>query len=219
MARNKYPEETINKILDVSLRLFMEKGYEQTSIQDIINNLGGLTKGAIYHHFKSKEDILIGVMERSFVAQDEHWEKILHDSTMTGIQKLRALFDSSLDVPGQTEIFTSAPSMLNNPKLLVMQMKDIIGDSVPKYVQPIIEQGIADGSINTSYPKELGEAILLLVNLWLTPLVFYSDMETTRRRYGLFQELMQNVCPDIFDDHLMDKMEKYFLMYQEKRTT
>ena len=52
MARNKHPEETINLILDVSFRLFMEKGYEQTSIQDIIDHLGGLSRGAIYHHFK-----------------------------------------------------------------------------------------------------------------------------------------------------------------------
>ena len=54
MARNKYPELTVEKILEVSQRLFLEKGYEQTTIQDIVDNLGGLTKGAVYHHFKSK---------------------------------------------------------------------------------------------------------------------------------------------------------------------
>ena len=53
MARNKYPEVTVEKILEVSQRLFMEKGYDNTTIQDIVNELGGLTKGAIYHHFKS----------------------------------------------------------------------------------------------------------------------------------------------------------------------
>ena len=58
MARNKHPEETVNLILDVALALFFEKGYDNTSIQDIIDGLGGLTKGAVYHHFKSKEDIL-----------------------------------------------------------------------------------------------------------------------------------------------------------------
>ena len=47
MARNKYPEETYELILDVSTRLFFEKGYEKTSLQYIINELGGLTKGAI----------------------------------------------------------------------------------------------------------------------------------------------------------------------------
>ena len=49
MARNKHPEETVEKILAVSAKLFMEKGYEHTTLQDIIDNLGGLTKGAIYH--------------------------------------------------------------------------------------------------------------------------------------------------------------------------
>ena len=66
MSRNKYPEVTVEKILDVSQRLFYEKGYEKTSIQDIVNELGGLSKGAIYHHFKSKEDILCELEERIF---------------------------------------------------------------------------------------------------------------------------------------------------------
>ena len=70
MARNKHPEETVNLILDVAFRLFMEKGYEHTSIQNIIDNLGGLTKGAIYHHFKSKEDILVALTNR--MAEDSN---------------------------------------------------------------------------------------------------------------------------------------------------
>ena len=45
MARNKYPEVTVEKILEVSQRLFVEKGYDNTTIQDIVNELGGLTKG------------------------------------------------------------------------------------------------------------------------------------------------------------------------------
>ena len=65
MSRNKHPEETVQLILDVATRLFLEKGYENTSVQDIIDNLGGLTKGAIYHHFKSKEEILAAVIDHS----------------------------------------------------------------------------------------------------------------------------------------------------------
>ena len=78
MARNKHPEETINRILDVAFRLFMEKGYDRTSIQDIIDHLGGLSKGAIYHHFKSKEDILMAVMER-ITAGSNHMFLLVQD--------------------------------------------------------------------------------------------------------------------------------------------
>ena len=61
MARNKYPEVTVEKILDVSQRLFLEKGYDATTIQDIVDDLGGLTKGALYHHFRSKEEIMVAL--------------------------------------------------------------------------------------------------------------------------------------------------------------
>lgn len=58
MARNRNSHETRKKILEVSKNLFLEKGFDNTSIQDIIDGLGGLTKGVIYHHFESKYDIL-----------------------------------------------------------------------------------------------------------------------------------------------------------------
>ena len=61
MARNKHPEVTEERILDVAQQLFLEKGYENTTIQDIVDGLGGLTKGAMYHHFKSKEEIMDAV--------------------------------------------------------------------------------------------------------------------------------------------------------------
>ena len=44
MARNKYPEITVERILDAAQRLFLEKGYENTTIQDIVDELDGLKK-------------------------------------------------------------------------------------------------------------------------------------------------------------------------------
>ena len=48
MARNKYPEQTLEKILKVAQKLFLEKGYDQTTIQDIVDNLEGITGGGVY---------------------------------------------------------------------------------------------------------------------------------------------------------------------------
>ena len=52
MARNKYPEATVKKILDIAERPFVERGNEHTTMADIVESLGGLTKGAVHHHFK-----------------------------------------------------------------------------------------------------------------------------------------------------------------------
>ena len=96
MARNKYPEETVNLILETAQRLFTEKGYEHTSIQDIIDNLGGLSKGAIYHHFKSKEDILDAVMTRLSETSNKTLLDIQNRSDLTGKEKLKLLIQPAL---------------------------------------------------------------------------------------------------------------------------
>ena len=219
MARNKYPEETVNKILDVSMQLFLEKGYEHTSIQDIVNHLGGLSKGAIYHHFKSKEDILDGVMNKLYQNNDnelDHLRLLEKDSSMTGLQKLQALFTTALESPRQDDMFQMAPDFLKNPQMLAMQIEGIYTESMPHFVQPIIEEGIADGSIKTDYPKELAEMILLLINIWLIPLVHDEDPSSVTNRFALFQEMMGKMGIEIFDKDAVKRLEKFRKMYNQK---
>ncbi|MGM0165541.1 hypothetical protein IGI39_000483 [Enterococcus sp. AZ135] len=220
MARNKYPEETVNKILDVSMQLFLEKGYEHTSIQDIVNNLGGLSKGAIYHHFKSKEDILDGVMDKLYDNNEselEHLKKLEKNRNMTGLEKLQSLFASALENPRQDDTFQMAPDFLKNPQMLVMQLEGIFKESAPHYVQPIIEEGIDDGSIQTEYPKELAEVILLLINIWLMPLIHDDDPKSIVNRFALFQEMMTKLGVEVFDAAAIERLEKFRDLYEQRK--
>src|SRR5699024_4703359 len=88
MARNKYPEVTVEKILDVAQRLFLEKGYDNTTIQDIVDGLGGLTKGAIYHHFKSKEEIIEALGDKLFF-DNNPFVTVQKQKSLNGLQKMR----------------------------------------------------------------------------------------------------------------------------------
>jgi AcrR family transcriptional regulator len=201
------------------MQLFLEKGYEHTSIQDIVNHLGGLSKGAIYHHFKSKEDILDGVMNKLYQNNDnelDHLRLLEKDSSMTGLQKLQALFTTALESPRQDDMFQMAPDFLKNPQMLAMQIEGIYTESVPHFVQPIIEEGIADGSIKTDYPKELAEMILLLINIWLIPLVHDEDPSSVTNRFALFQEMMGKMGIEIFDKDAVKRLEKFRKMYNQK---
>ena len=81
---NELHVKTVNQILNVAYRLFMEKGYEHTSIQDILNNLGGLSKGAIYHHFASKEDILVAVIDRLTYDSNKMLDEIAYSERECG---------------------------------------------------------------------------------------------------------------------------------------
>ncbi|WP_028609800.1 TetR/AcrR family transcriptional regulator [Paenibacillus harenae] len=210
MARNKYPEETINQILTVALNLFIQKGYEQTSIQDIINELGGLTKGAIYHHFKSKEEIMQAVTDHMFKGVDEILSGIRDDKGLNGREKLRKISRVSLDNPAQNEIASAAPNLLRNPKLLVAQIEHMIEKAIPVYIQPIIEQGMRDGSIRTGYPRELSEVLLILTNVWLNPAVIQASPEMMLRKVRLFDEILKGLGLDLFDEQMFQRYEELF---------
>ena len=88
MARNKYPEETVEKILTAAKRLFLEKGYERTTIQDIVDQLGRLTKGAVYHHFKSKEEIMDALGDYIFQERNP-FEAVRGRTDLNGLEKIR----------------------------------------------------------------------------------------------------------------------------------
>ena len=62
---NKIKNNSKNLILDSALNVFVKKGYAETRMEDIVE-LSGLSKGAIYHHYNSKRDLFLSLIE--------HWE-------------------------------------------------------------------------------------------------------------------------------------------------
>lgn len=217
MARNKHPEETVNLILSVAFRLFIEKGYEHTSIQDIIDNLGGLSKGAIYHHFKSKEDILFAVTDR-MTAESNQMLAVIRDRTdLNGKEKLKTIFKASINRPVQDDIFTVAPDFHNNAKLLFSLLHDTIENVAPNYILPIIQQGISDGSIETNYPEQLAELILLAANIWMNPMIFNSSVEESYRKFMVFNQMMQSFGLDIIDGEILERLQELTSIYQKNK--
>lgn len=190
MARNKYPEETVKLILDVSTRLFSEKGYDDTSLQDIINETK-LSKGAIYHHFSSKEDILKAIFHRLGNENAEIFAKIRDDSRLSVIEKLRKIFQTAVFHSNQSVLLTVSPCLLNNPRFLAMQIEQIYELIAPQFVEPILTEGVKDGSINIENPHEIAEAIMILTNVWLNPLVKMTDTEGMKKRCDTFNTLLK----------------------------
>ncbi len=217
MARNKHPEETIQLILDVAFRLFMEQGYEHTSIQDIIDHLGGLSKGAIYHHFKSKEDILIAVTDRMTAESNQMLASIRDRMDLCGKDKLKMIFKESIRRPVQNDIFTVAPDFHNNPKLLFGLLHETIEEVAPEYILPIIRQGISDGSIQTDYPEQLAELILLAANVWMNPMIFDSSEEESYRKFMVFGQMLRGFGLDIVDQEILERLRELTAIYQKNK--
>ncbi|MEY8386645.1 TetR/AcrR family transcriptional regulator [Oscillospiraceae bacterium 38-13] len=209
MARNKHPEETVRKILDTAERLFVEKGYDRTSLQDIIMETG-LSKGAIYHHFTSKEDIFYSVCALIGQRNSEALTQLRDDSTLNGLEKLRSIPRLSLQLERQANTFSMMPYLKDNAKFLAMEVRSIYEEVVPLFIEPIILQGIADGSIHTSHPRALAEALVLLSDIWLNPIVQPTTREEVRARCAIYNQLFHSFgIEELIDEEIARILEAY----------
>src|SRR5215467_13975135 len=94
MARSVKEEEYAakrNEILDVAQRLVFTKGYEQMSIQDILDALA-ISKGAFYHYFDSKPALLEAFIERGQEILEQTFRAIVDDPHLSALDKLRRFF-------------------------------------------------------------------------------------------------------------------------------
>lgn len=86
-----------------------------------------------------------------------------------------------------------APDLCRNPKLLFSLLQETIEDAAPNYILPIIKQGISDGSIQTDYPDELAELIILVGNIWTNPMIFNSTPDEAYRKFIVFGQMLKGL--------------------------
>ena len=208
MARNKYPEVTVERILDVSQRLFLEKGYDNTTIQDIVDELGGLSKGAIYHHFKSKEEIMDAVGDRMFFANNP-FEAVRKRSDLNGLQKLREVVRLNQSDESRTDMTVQSIPITRNSRILV-EMIDSNRRILTPYFLELIEEGNQDGSIHTEYAHEISELLPLLTSLWLLPSVFPATKKQMRRKFYFLGDMLEKMGVPLMDDSLYILVDQFF---------
>ncbi len=208
MARNKYPEITVERILNAAQRLFLEKGYENTTIQDIVDALGDLTKGAIYHHFKSKEEILDAVGDKMFF-ENNPFEAVMERKDLNGLQKLQEAIRLNQSDENRVNLTIQSIPITQNPRILVGMIESNRSMLTP-YYQKLLEEGNRDGSIHTEYAKEIAELLPLMTSLWLLPSVFPGTVDEMRRKFRFMGEMLEKMGVPLVDDSIAALVEAFF---------
>lgn len=199
-------DNTKKRIIAVATNLFLTKGYEDTRISDIIEGLG-LTKGAIYHHFNSKEDIFNAVVEEIGNKNIQLFDEIKNDSNLTGVEKLSKIVHASFSNENIDMIIGISPNLLDSPKLLSSFINEINDVTIPDYIYPIIKEGVEDGSIHSKHPAELAEMIAVLLNIWLNPLILKNETSSIYYKIEIMNEALEKFNIQLFDSLLIEKIK------------
>lgn len=210
MARKNNPKQAIENIITISAKLFAEKGYDKTSMQDIVDAVG-MSKGGIFHHFDSKEEIFNAVMERQFeqiIETINQWFDEMHG--LTAKEKLRGLIKRNLmDEKIIKEASNMVSSAIESPQIILAFTQNNVKKLAP-IIADVIQEGIEDRSISTAFPNECAEILLLLLNFWCDTNIFQGDFSTLYKRFRFLQHLMRQLGVDILEDEIINAISDFY---------
>ena len=178
MAKTK--EERRNEIIETAGKLFEEKGYEQTQVQDIVNEIG-VAKGLFYYYFKSKDEVMEELADRYADAIIDAVNKLI-DKDITTFDKINRIFQIFIDsAEKKFGIFMGILNVKNG--ITHERIFFNVGRKMVPLVTELILSGNDNGECNCSDPKFITEFLVS----------------------GLFN-IMNQISPDEKIDYLKEKL-------------
>jgi len=168
MSRTIKPEEYAAKrgeILDSAQRLLNAKGYQQMSIQDILNDLH-ISKGAFYHYFDSKAALLDALVERITQEVAGVLTPVVEDPNLPAIEKLQRYFHTASHWKTDRKALMLALLAVwyaDENALFRQKQTAAAFRQIAPAVAAILRQGVAEGVFSVSDPESAGEILLSLL--------------------------------------------------------
>ena len=171
--------ERRNEILDVAERLFCSRGYDQTSTNDILAEIG-IARGTLYYHFSSKEDILDAMIDRILDEIVRRASRIALDGSIPVLERMtQTILASNVDTKTGDMIL----EQMHKPQNALMHAKmqeRLLKQLIPLFTK-LIEDGISQGLMQTDDPEDTIEMLLLYANTVFDDAIAYSEKEKRKK--------------------------------------
>lgn len=192
MRRHKEPEVRKSELLDAAQKLFVEKGYAKTTVNDILN-VHGLSKGVFYYYFKSKEEVMDAIIQRMVDDMVYHAKKIAADPLMTPPQKIYAILmgqgqseEMIKDKENMTRQFHEVQNAEMHQKSLALSVKHLA-----PVMADIFKDENGANAVSTGYPQETMALFLAAGQVIFDEGLFQRSAEERSRYAAAFVEMME----------------------------
>lgn len=172
------------EILSAARELFINKGYDQTSVDDILK-IVDIAKGTFYYYFSSKAEVLeviiLNIVDEGVIRA----ETILKDKSIPPTNRIMlAIMAQAPNFEGSDELKLAIHNV-ENTKLERLYLKEMLARMTPILQEPINE-GMEQGMFHMIYPIETIESLLLLGHMMFDCDVFQWAKEDYARKIKAF---------------------------------
>lgn len=200
MPRHDPDQKTKQEILEAAMRLFSERGLENVNIEDVVKEVG-VTRGAFYHYFKSREELIAGVMYKSFecdntylLADQQEGLNALEKLHFVIKQNLRPRLEISDGMRRQMRKLGSNPVVFKNEIMFQVNV-------MSAYIEKLLIEGNKDGSIHVAFPKQVSQIALLIV-AWISPYTFEVPYQEYVDKILFFEQLTNSLGVPLIDEEI-----------------
>lgn len=183
----KDPEERKEEIINTAEELFISKGYENTSVNDIVDKVG-VAKGLFYYYFKAKEEILNAISHKYIQFLSGRIRSIAENEEKNAVEKLHQILETVISQFGlQSKGIKRLAALFNREKNMAVhsRLATKTVEEVTPYILLILKQGLREDLFKTQYPEFVAEALLMwavsLHNTVKIPIASISDAELKAR--------------------------------------
>ncbi len=162
-----------NELIELSEALFMEKGYEATSIEDMLK-ASGLSKGGFYHYFKSKDEVLVESMRRLAEDMLQELQPIAEAEGVPALDKLNRFMEKKLELQSTKRDLTRYFIMLTQSDFTYYKYISTITEMFIKPFTAMIQQGVEEGIFTVEFPRETADILLRAVTS-VPQSIYYSE--------------------------------------------
>lgn len=184
----KEAEERKNEILDIAEQQFVAKGFDNTSTNDILREIG-IARGTLYYHFKSKEEILDAVTERITEQLIEKAKEIFNKKELSVFERIIMIINSLNISSGNLghEILEQVHRPQN--ALMHQKMQKCVLSGITPLITSLIEELITQGICQTDYPQEVSEMVLIYYNAMFDDLTELNEESKQKKLTALIYNL------------------------------
>lgn len=207
MPKHDPSERTKREIIKTAAKLSEEKGWDKVSIDDIVTEVG-VTRGAFYHYFKSREDLIFSVMAHSMAANNPY-ETVSEKKELNALEKLRLMMKMAFKVQLDTAMKSNYHNTMLDPLVFKSNICFSIYVQAPS-VEKLIIEGNKDGSMSVRYPIHTAHAFILICDEWSNPMVFELSQKEYSERLLFLEQFCQQLGLPILDDELKDMLLQHY---------
>ncbi|KNZ42255.1 TetR/AcrR family transcriptional regulator [Acetobacterium bakii] len=184
MKAIKEGEVRKREILEVSRELFVKKGYDHTSVNDILK-IVDIAKGTFYYYFASKEEVLEAIIIDIVEEGAKRAEVILKDRSIPLVNRIMlAIMAQTPEFEGVDQI-KEEMHKVENTKLEQLYLKAMLKRMTPLLREPVSE-GMEQDIFHMEYPTECIESILLLGHMLFDCDIFEWEMDEYPKKIQAF---------------------------------